>query len=58
MVHVPGQPEYETVATETDVFNLKVLKEFSVKFDVGADQKVNSVSFIQPNGVFKAEKKK
>lgn len=58
MVYVPGQPEYETVATETDVFNLKALKGFSVKFDVGVDQKVNSVSFIQPNGVFKAEKKK
>lgn len=58
MVYVPGQPEYETIATETDTFNLKALKGFSVKFDVAADKQVSSVSFVQPNGIFKAVKKK
>lgn len=58
MVYVPGQPEYETIATEADAFSLKALKGFSVKFNVDADKQVNSVSFIQPNGVFKAVKKK
>jgi len=58
MVYVPGQPEYETVATETDAFNLKALKGFSVKFDVTANNQVTAVSFIQPNGTFKAQKKK
>ncbi|MBO9672163.1 MAG: serine hydrolase [Sphingobacteriaceae bacterium] len=58
MVNVPGQPEYETIATGTDTFNLKALKGFSVKFDVAANGQVNSLSFIQPNGVFKAVKKK
>ncbi|SFA54104.1 CubicO group peptidase, beta-lactamase class C family [Pedobacter suwonensis] len=56
MVHVPGQQEYETIATEADTFNLKALKGFSVKFDVAADKQVNAVSFIQPNGIFKAMK--
>lgn len=56
-VFVPGQPEYETVVGDDHTFTLKALKGFSVKFDVGADQKVTSMSFIQPNGVFKAAKK-
>ena len=56
-VFVPGQPEYETEAMEADTFNLKALKGFSVKFEVTAEQKVSSMTFIQPNGVFKAVKK-
>ena len=56
-VFVPGQPEYETEAIEADTFNLKALKGFSVKFEVTAEQKVSSMTFIQPNGVFKAVKK-
>ncbi|WP_293743575.1 serine hydrolase [uncultured Pedobacter sp.] len=58
MVFVPGQPEYETIAAEADTFSLKALKGFSVKFNIDAEKQVNSVSFIQPNGVFKAVKKK
>lgn len=56
-VFVPGQPEYETVFTEEQTFNLKVLKGFSVKFDEVVDGKANSLTFIQPNGVFKAVRK-
>ncbi|KQC02124.1 serine hydrolase [Pedobacter sp. Hv1] len=56
-VLVPGQPEYETVVGDDHTFILKALKGFSVKFEVGADQKVTTMLFIQPNGVFKAVKK-
>ncbi|RZK40306.1 MAG: serine hydrolase [Pedobacter sp.] len=56
MVHVPGQPDYETVPTEDHTFDLKVLKGYSVKFELVA-QKVTALSFIQPNGTFKATKK-
>lgn len=56
-VFVPGQPEYETEVGDDHTFILKALKGFSVKFELGADQKVTSLLFIQPNGVFKAVKK-
>jgi len=55
-VFVPGQPEYETVPIGNHEFNLKVLKGYSVKFDVEGE-KVTGLSFIQPNGIFKAKKK-
>lgn len=57
-VFVPGQPEYETIFAEDHTFNLKVLKGFSVKFDDIVNDKANILTFIQPNGVFKAERKK
>lgn len=57
MVLVPGQPEYETEVIEADTFNLKALKGFSVKFEVADGQKASSVTFTQPNGVFKAMRK-
>ncbi|HRP56501.1 serine hydrolase [Agriterribacter sp.] len=55
-VFVPGQPEYETVPLGDHTFKLKVLEGYSVKFDV-ADNKVTGMSFIQPNGTFKAKRK-
>ena len=55
-VFVPGQPEYETIALGDHTFKLKVLEGFSVKFDVAGD-KVAGMSFIQPNGTFKAKRK-
>jgi CubicO group peptidase (beta-lactamase class C family) len=55
-VFVPGQPEYETIALGDDTFKLKVLEGYSVKFDV-TDGKVTGMSFIQPNGTFKAKRK-
>lgn len=56
MVLVPGQPDYELVPTGKDQFDLKILEGYSVKFEVVSDQ-VKSMSFIQPNGTFKATKK-
>lgn len=55
-VFVPGQPEYETMALGDHTFKLKVLDGYSVKFDV-TDDKVTGMSFIQPNGVFRAKRK-
>lgn len=56
-VLVPGQPDYETIYVGDHTFNLKVMQGFSIKFEVTGDT-VPSVSFIQPNGVFKATRKK
>jgi hypothetical protein len=56
-VLVPGQPDYELVPVGNDEFNIKVAKGFSVKFEAGENKKISSLSFIQPNGVFKAIKK-
>jgi hypothetical protein len=57
MVLVPGQPDYELVATEMHEFKLKVAEDYKVKFDVNSDNEVLSLSFIQPNGTFKALRK-
>ena len=57
-VFVPGQPEYETIFVEEQTFNLKVLKGYSVKFEGTDNGKATSLTFIQPNGVFKALRKK
>ena len=57
-VMVPGQPEYETISIGNHEFKLKILDGYSVKFDVSEKNEVTGVSFIQPNGTFKAPKKK
>lgn len=57
-VAVPGQPEYETVVVDETTFDLKILKGYSVKFENPDKGKVNSLTFIQPNGTFKAVRKK
>lgn len=56
-VFVPGQPEYETKQVDTDTFELTNLKGFGVKFEVAPNKKATSMSFIQPNGTFKALRK-
>jgi CubicO group peptidase (beta-lactamase class C family) len=56
-VFVPGQPEYETIASGNHEFKLKALSGFSIKFDVTDKGDVTGVSFIQPNGTFKAKRK-
>ncbi len=53
---VPGQPEYELIATGNDKFNLKVLAGYSVQFTGNAKGEITEVTFIQPNGSFKATK--
>ena len=57
-LYVPGQPEYETISVGNDTFNFKKLKGYSIKFEVkDGDAKALSVSFIQPNGIFKMVRK-
>jgi len=56
-LYVPGQPDYETLFMGNDIFNIKALNGYSLKFEGLEDGKTNSVSFIQPNGVFKASRK-
>ena len=58
MVLVPGQPDYELVSVKKDEFDLKIIKGYSVKFDVNEKGETTVMSFIQPNGIFKATKKK
>jgi hypothetical protein len=53
---VPGQPEYELVPTEKDKFILKVLPTYSVLFSGNAKGEISEVTFMQPNGNFKATK--
>jgi len=52
-----GQPEYELVPTDKDKFEIKVLKGYSVKFEEDPIGQITSLSFIQPNGTFKAKRK-
>ncbi len=55
-VFVPGQPEYETMYTGNHTFKLKILDGYSVQFEL-KEGKAASMSFIQPNGTFKAVRK-
>jgi CubicO group peptidase (beta-lactamase class C family) len=57
-VLVPGQPEYELSAIEKDRFALKIFSGYFVKFEVNGKGEVTDVTFQQPNGNFKATKKK
>jgi hypothetical protein len=54
---VPGQPEYELASTGEHKFNIKTLDGFSVEFHLDDKKQVNAMSFIQPNGTFRATKK-
>jgi CubicO group peptidase (beta-lactamase class C family) len=55
---IEGQPEYELIASDKNTFVLKALSGYSVKFEENEKGEITSVSFIQPNGTFKAPKKK
>jgi CubicO group peptidase (beta-lactamase class C family) len=55
---IEGQPEYELVPTDKNKFDLKILKGYSVIFEENEKGEILSCSFIQPNGTFKATKKK
>ncbi|TCC89066.1 serine hydrolase [Pedobacter frigiditerrae] len=56
-VFVPGQPEYETEYVNDDTFTLKGLNGYSAKFEAVPNKKAPSLTFIQPNGTFKALRK-
>ena len=56
-VTVPGQPTYDLEPVKENVFNLKGHSGYSVKFTVDKNGNVTKLEFIQPNGIFVAEKK-
>jgi hypothetical protein len=53
-VFVPGQPEYELVAGDKGKFTLKALPGYSVLFSGNAKGEISELTFLQPNGSFKA----
>ncbi|MDR3715982.1 MAG: serine hydrolase [Puia sp.] len=55
---VPGQSDYELVAVDTDRFSIKSLTGFTVQFHVDATGAVTELLSVQPNGTFKAVRKK
>ncbi|HHM20908.1 MAG TPA: serine hydrolase [Bacteroidetes bacterium] len=54
---VPGQPEYELLPTGPHTFSLKNIDGYKLKFHEDDSGRVSAVSFIQPNGTFKAMRK-
>lgn len=58
MIVVPGQPDYEMVPTKKHEFNLKSMDGFSVRFEANDKGEIIAASFHQPNGIFRAIKKK
>ena len=57
MVLLTDQPDYELVPVKKDEFDLKILKGYSVRFEVNEKNEVLSLTFVQPNGNFKAKRK-
>jgi CubicO group peptidase (beta-lactamase class C family) len=55
---VEGQPEYELVPVDKNKFDLKIIKGYSVQFEENEKGEITAASFIQPNGTFKATRKK
>ena len=53
-----GQPEFELVPMDTNKFSLKDMNGFTIVFDVNEKNEVTGLTSHQPNGVFKAPKKK
>lgn len=56
-VLVPGQPEYELMPVGTNRFDFKAVKGYSVLFDMDEKNQPAGLTFIQPNGNFRAAKK-
>ena len=57
-LYVAGQPDYELVSTGNDKFVIKTLTGYSLQFQKDDKGNVIAVSFLQPNGIFKATRKK
>lgn len=54
---IPGQPEYELIATEKHKFSIKILDGYKLEYIDGDDGSLNELKIIQPNGTFKATRK-
>lgn len=55
---VPGQQEYELVPMESNKFSIKSMTGFTVVFNSNEKNEVTEMLSIQPNGTFKATRKK
>jgi CubicO group peptidase (beta-lactamase class C family) len=55
---IEGQPEYELVASDKNKFFIKILPDYKAEFEENDKGEIIAVSFVQPNGTFKATKKK
>ncbi|MFI5186205.1 MAG: serine hydrolase [Chitinophagales bacterium] len=55
---VPGQPEYNLVPIDKDKFSLKNLNGYTVQFMRNDKNEITEIQLIQPNGTFKATRKK
>jgi CubicO group peptidase (beta-lactamase class C family) len=56
-VSVPGQPEYELVPVGNHKFDFKKVAGYAVNFELNDKEEILSLTFVQPNGNFKAAKK-
>lgn len=54
---VPGQPEYQLLASEKDLFILKDLEGYKAKFTDSGNGEISELVLLQPNGTFKAKRK-
>lgn len=54
---VPGQPDYELVPIDKNKFALKVISGYYIQFDTNEKEEISGLTFLQPNGNFKAKKK-
>jgi CubicO group peptidase (beta-lactamase class C family) len=57
MILVPGQPDYELIPVAKHEFNLKTLSGYSIRFEGDDKNGTTALNFIQPQGIFKANKK-
>jgi CubicO group peptidase (beta-lactamase class C family) len=55
---VPGQPEYELIPVDKNKFSIKTLSGFTVQFNTNDKNEITELLSIQPNGTFKAPRKK
>ncbi|UPK70790.1 serine hydrolase [Chitinophaga filiformis] len=58
MLDVPGQTDYTLVPVDKDKFSLKDVNGFTIEFNVNEKGEVTGLTSVQPNGRFKAERKK
>ena len=58
ILEVKGQPPYELVPVGNHKFTVKTLEGYQVQFDKKEGEKASAANLMQPNGNFKAERKK
>lgn len=57
-LYVPGQPEYELVQIDNRKFSIKTLNGFTIQFNTDNNNNVVELLSIQPNGTYRATRKK